>query len=72
MKSELYARYQSLDDRLTRIRSRHGGRESKEEDKIVEQLADLWWKLTDDERRTLRALPQHSLIKTAERPSVKE
>lgn len=35
---------------LDEVRSRNKGEESPEEDEILEQLDDLWWALTSEER----------------------
>jgi hypothetical protein len=35
----------------------HGGQESAEEDAILDQMDDLWWQLTEQERECLRRDP---------------
>jgi hypothetical protein len=50
--SEAMRRYRALEEDLRLVRSENG-RGSPQEDPILEEMANLWWKLSDIERETL-------------------
>jgi hypothetical protein len=50
--SEAMQSYRKLEDELRRVRSRHA-LGSVHEDPILEEMARLWWLLTESERETL-------------------
>ena len=47
--------YRSLESRLRDTRWRHSGDESRKEDAILDEMEQAWLKLSDEERRLLRA-----------------
>ncbi len=55
--SNLSARYRELEVRLLHIRWVHGGQDSAEEESLLGEMDDLWWKLTTHEREDLRKDP---------------
>ncbi len=55
--SERPGRYREFEIRLLHTRWVHGGQESAEEDALLEEMDDLWWKLTEQERESLRKDP---------------
>ena len=50
--SEAMRRYRALEEDLRLVRSENG-RGSPQEDPILEEMARLWWTLSDIERETL-------------------
>lgn len=51
--TETTGHYQRLERRLWVLRWRHEGRESVEEDRILDEMDHVWGALTEDERRLL-------------------
>jgi hypothetical protein len=51
-RSEAMRRYRALEEDLRLVRSENG-RGSPQEDPILEEMARLWWKLSDIERERL-------------------
>lgn len=53
--------YRALEQELLRIRARHGGEESRDEELHLSKMDELWEQLSDRERQTLNTehdLPQ--------------
>jgi hypothetical protein len=50
--SDPMRRYRALEEDLRLVRSERG-RGSPQEDPILEEMANLWWRLSDIERETL-------------------
>jgi len=48
------ALYRQLERRLWMTRWKHDGRESAEEDAILDEMEETWMNLVEDERATLR------------------
>ena len=48
--SKTFNKYVSSLNELTKIRQKHNDKESKEEDKLLDKMDVLWWKLTENER----------------------
>ena len=53
--TEALLSYRSLESRLRDTRWRHSGDESRKEDAILDEMEQAWLKLSDEERRLLRA-----------------
>jgi hypothetical protein len=53
--SDSLARYREMQRDLVRLRRRHHGAESPEEDELLERMDEVWWTLTPSEREVLRA-----------------
>lgn len=53
--------YLQLELRLAHIRWIHGGLESEQEHAVIDQMEQLWWKLTQEEQTHLNneAAPYH-------------
>jgi hypothetical protein len=49
------ALHRSLERRLFRVRSLHGGRESPAEERLLAEMENLWWQMTQEERDRLNA-----------------
>lgn len=47
--------YRSLESRLSYTRWRHAGGESPEEDAILDEMDQVWLKLSEEEQNLLRA-----------------
>ncbi len=63
--SEFLKQYRDLDRRLLYIRWMHGGLESASEDDILDQMDDLWWKFTEEERELINRTSRKSLVRKA-------
>ena len=50
-------RYRGLQKKLSWIRWTHLGRESDEEDALLEEMDGAWWTLTAEERKSISAEP---------------
>lgn len=61
--SDALKRYRDLEGRLIRIRWLHQGRESPEEDEILDAMDAAWWKLAESERSLLDAEGVRSLVR---------
>ena len=71
MSNEL-RRYQELEDDLVAVRWRHAGFDSEEEDRLLEEMDGLWWRLSTTERDALQARPPRSLLRPlAPRPGLR-
>lgn len=62
--SESLDKYRYLLRELIFIRWIHCGFESEEEDQTLEKMDEVWWKLTEEERETMQALPTQSLLRS--------
>ncbi len=60
--SAAFARYRRLDDELAFIRWIHRGLESEEEDRILDDMEQVWWELEEQERELLQSETPRSLI----------
>lgn len=50
-------KYLALDNALTAIRTKNAGKESPEEDALLDQMDKAWYNLTDREQRLLSKIP---------------
>lgn len=66
---EPLAEYRRLAHELFVLRWSMGGRESDEEEELLEQLDEVWWRLSDEQRSTINAEPPKTLIKTDDEPA---
>jgi len=64
--SQFLSQYRELDIQLCLVRWRHAGFESEEEDRLVDEMETLWWKIEESERELLRSEPQRSLIRPSQ------
>lgn len=55
--SDQLARYREFERRLLDLRGVHGGQESSEEDTLLAEMDDLWWKLSEQEKESVRKDP---------------
>ena len=62
--SEALTEHRSLERKLVHIRWINAGCESAEEDALLEQMDEVWWDLTDEERAAINKEPPKSLIRT--------
>ncbi len=46
--------YLELHDKLEAVRCLYGDKESDEEDRILEEMDDVWWKLSESDKDRLR------------------
>ena len=51
----LLEKYQQRSRKLDEVRARHGGAESPEEDELLEELDELWWNLSREEKKEVEA-----------------
>ncbi len=57
-------RYRKLEEQLVEIRARYDGKESDEEDALLEVIDDVYWELDDEDRRVIENEPPVSQIDT--------
>jgi hypothetical protein len=62
--SDALAPYRALEDKLIQVRWLNMGYESAEEDALLEEMDELWWNLSDEERDMIHGEPSRSLIRT--------
>lgn len=60
--NDAFSRYRELEEQLVRIRWMYQGMESDEEDAILEEMDEVWWRLTEEERQRLNEQKPESLI----------
>ena len=60
---DLLLRYRELETRLAEIRKNHAGRESPEEEKLMDQMEALWWELSEEEKEISNREPLFTQIK---------
>ncbi len=60
---DAWTRYERLWSKLVRIRWIHGGLESPEEDDILDQMDEVWSRLTSEEQVQMSAKPSRSLLR---------
>ena len=46
-------KYRQKSEELDEVRELHGGKESPEEDALLKELDELWWRLTKEEIRRI-------------------
>ena len=63
--SKALDRYRELEEELIRIRWLHGGFDSDEEDRDIDEMDRLWWAMSEEERHMLEAEPRRSYIRDA-------
>jgi hypothetical protein len=63
--SDALGPYRVLEERLIQVRWLNMGFESAEEDALLEEMDELWWNLTDEEKDMIHREPSRSLIRTA-------
>ncbi len=57
MDKNAYKKYVELIKALGYVRWRHLGRESAEEDGVLEQMDGLWWHMSDEDRNRAETVP---------------
>lgn len=62
-KRHAYIQYRQLEEQLIKVRDANDGRESAKEDALLDQMDDVWWSLSEDDRRRLQAEPPKSIIR---------
>ena len=60
--------YRVLEQRLSVTRWRRAGKESPEEDAILDEMDSVWWKLSEDERSRLSREGPCRLLTSPEMP----
>jgi len=57
-------RYRVYERRLVRVRWLQQGFHSVEEDDLLQEMEEIWWQLSDEDRHLLDSEPPKSLIRT--------
>jgi hypothetical protein len=63
--SNALSQYRELEDQLVYVRWLNRGAESDEEDRLLDEMEEVWWQLEEHERETLQAEAPRSLIRDA-------
>lgn len=64
-------KYQAFQEKLAYLRWINLGRESAQEDALLEQMDDVWWELSSEEKNTLssKPIPQGLIVPSGGFPS---
>jgi hypothetical protein len=62
--SEFYLQYQALRRKLRFIRWTNNGYDSEEEDAVLDEMDDVWWKLSESERAKIDSEKPISVIRS--------
>jgi len=60
--NEAYLLYQEKLQELILIREKNKGQDSEEEERNLEKMDSLWWKMSDQERKLIDSIPPSSRI----------
>ena len=66
--SDGIGRHRELERRLKHMRRANGGLESSEEEGILDEMEELWWQLSEEERKVLDKDDPESLIRPSPQP----
>jgi hypothetical protein len=61
--SSAYEKYRELERRLAHVRWVNQGYDSPEEERIFEEMHNIWWEMTEQERTKINGEPPRTLIR---------